>query len=276
MKTDLAIHDLSCHAAGSLSVVLPVLSAGGVLASFLPSAILSSQSDGFDNLYSRSLEAECRQIMKRWKGYGLVFDSLYSGYLASEDQLDLVLAARRDFLKPDSLILTDPVLGDNGSLYQALTKAHVDMMKTLIKGSAIITPNYTEAFLLAGEEPSDEETTVKRAEDLAKELNSLSGAAVVMTSVPLCGGTLANLVCDGKEVRSFVYENLGISYPGSGDLFASLLLSYILGGDDLFVAVHRATRIASESVRLTKKDGRERRDGVNVSHALKLMVQEVL
>ena len=149
-KSVLAIHDLSCHAASSLSVVLPLLLSAGLDTSFLPSALLSSQSDGFDNLFVRDLSRECDEIMDRWKSYSLHFDCLYTGYLASESQLELVLRARSAFLSPSSLIVTDPVMGDEGKLYQNLGSSHIAMMKSLCRGSSVITPNYTEALLLAG------------------------------------------------------------------------------------------------------------------------------
>lgn len=267
MKSALAIHDLSCHGASSLSVSMPILLASSIDLSILPSTLLSSQSDGFEGLYCRDLGGECRRIMDVWRGYGLHFDSLYSGYLGDRGHQDLVMAARRDFLKADALILTDPVLGDGGDLYQNLTSGHVDMMRELVKGSDVITPNWTEACLLLSA-PVAQEVSVRDAEAAAGELSARSGAAVVITSVPLTGGFLANCAFDGSEARIFGFDRLQTSYPGSGDMFASLLLSFMLNGSSFFVSCRRATAVSSHAIACTLRDGRERRQGVNVAYAV--------
>lgn len=273
-KSVLAIHDLSCHAASSLSVVLPLLLAAGLDTSFLPSALLSSQSDGFDNLFVRDLSRECDEIMERWKSYSLHFDCLYTGYLASESQLELVLRARSSFLSPSALIVTDPVMGDEGKLYQNLGSSHIAMMKSLCRGSSVITPNYTEALLLAGRSDGyTAETTLHEAEELATRLSSECTSSVVITSIPLSGGIYANLACDGTQVRAFTYENLHASYPGCGDMFASLLVAFLLNDESFFVSVHKAGEIASYAIRETLKEKKERREGVSVSYAVRRMLE---
>lgn len=272
MKKALAIHDLSCHASSSLNVVMPIASAAGVDLSVLPSAILSTQSDGFEHPFIRDLDRECLEILDRWKALGLRFDSLYTGYLSHSGQKDLVMRVREEFLESDALVLTDPVFGDNGELYQNLEKEHIEMMLSLSKGSSVITPNWTEANLMvhrtvAGQ--SDE----KSASDLAFALHEETGASVVITSVPLSGGFSVNLACDGSSARLFQFEHLDVSYPGSGDMFASLLLSFLLSGDSFFVASRKATEITSSSIRLTARMKREEREGVCVTFALRQIIQ---
>lgn len=267
MKSALAIHDLSCHAASSLNVVLPVLYAAGIDTSFLPSAILSSQSDGFDSLYSRPLDDECTRIMDAWLGYGLVFDCLYSGYLADHRQVELVKRARRELLSSDALVVTDPVMGDDGRMYQNITHEHIEAMRSLTRGSTLITPNQTEACLLAGCAMKGE-VGLEEAEALVRTLHDMCGALVVVTSMTLEGGMTVNMACDGGQVRTFPFERIGMSYPGSGDLFTSLLCALMLNGEPFFVCVMKATRIASHAVNLTFAQGRERREGVIVSYAI--------
>lgn len=273
-KSVLAIHDLSCHAASSLSVVLPLLIAAGVETSFLPSALLSSQSDGFDNLYVRDLSDECDEIMKRWMSYPLHFDCLYTGYLASGTQLELVQKARRSFIDGSALIVTDPVMGDEGRLYQNLDRSHIKLMKSLCRGASVITPNYTEALLLTGEEKDVKaEITLHEAQDLSFTLYREYGACAVITSLPLAGGCHANMACDGKEARAFSYEELMAHYPGCGDLFSSLLVSFLLSGESFFVSVRKSGEIANYAIKETLREGRERREGVSVSHAVRRMLE---
>ena len=262
MKSALAIHDLSCHGASSLSVAMPILLASSIDLSILPSTLLSSQSDGFEGLYCRDLGGECRRIMDVWRGYGLHFDSLYSGYLGDRGHQDLVMAARRDFLKADALILTDPVLGDGGDLYQNLTSGHVDMMRELVKGSDVITPNWTEAEIITELGYGKGKASQRMILDEIKVLRSLGPAKGVITGIPLEAGGLGNAAWDGDEVRLFQYEDEGVSYPGSGDLFASLLFGLVMKGDSFFSAALNATNTATYAVHMTKKNGRERRLGI--------------
>ena len=276
MKQALIIQDLSCHASGSLNVSLPVLSALGARVSVLPSTILSSQSDGFDELYSRSLGAECHGIMEVWKHYGFSFDAVSSGYLADEAQLGLVLEARHAFLKEGGLILTDPVMADDGSLYPGLGDGHIALMKQLLPGSSVITPNITEALLLTGRPADKSELTLLEVKELCKELSDLSGGPVVITSLRLSGGQMVNVAYNRKEdPRLFAYDPLPVSYPGSGDLFASLLLGFLLKERPFFVAVKRAGELCSKAVAVTARNNTERREGVDITAALKEAVLEI-
>ncbi len=272
MKSALAIHDLSCHASSSLNVVLPVLCAAGIDTSILPSAVLSTQSDGFEDLYSRPLDDECDRIMDKWAGCRLSFDCLYSGYLADHRQVEMVMRARRCFLAQDALVVTDPVMGDGGSLYQNLGQDHVDAMRSLIRGSGLTTPNLTEACLLCGRQV-ETAMRLKDAQDLCRQLNAMYGCLVVVTSVCLEGGMVVNVACDNAQVRTFPFEMVDVSYPGSGDLFASLVCAYMLHGQPFFVSVMKATRITSHAVRRTYATGRERREGIVVSYAIRDMLK---
>lgn len=276
MKTALAIHDLSCYAKSSLTVVLPVLESAAVECAVLPTAILSSQSDGFGNLYSVSQSESCHEIMERWSAEGLVFDSVYSGYLDSPRQCDLVLEAVRRFSKPGTLILTDPVLGDGLELYQTMDEEQIGAMRSLIAHASIITPNWTEAQLLVDGKAEKESCSAHEAEEYARKLSLLSGAKVVITSVPSFPGQLVNLAYDGKEVRIFSNEMLSPSYPGCGDLFASLLLSLLLSGWAFFPAVRKAGEIATYALSVSLREGRERRMGVAVAPAIRALGECVL
>lgn len=274
MKTCLTVHDLSCHGASSLSVVLPLLNAAHLDVSFLPSALLSTQSDGFDNLYMKPLDEECVNITKRWKEYGLDFDCFYSGWLASDGQMEFVLRLRKEFLRPEAVILTDPVMGDDGKLYQGLESAHVAMMRQLVAGSDYITPNLTEALLLLDAGPMKTEYSRSEAEEIAMSLQRMSGADAVVTSIPLKGGVMVNAASDGSQTRFFPFEREKASYPGCGDMFASLFLSCIMHSEPFFVSVMKATRITSHAIKRTLAEGRQRREGVSVYHALKAMFSQ--
>ena len=95
-KRAAAIHDISCFGKCSLTVALPILSAAGIEAAVIPTAVLSTHTGGFADFTYRDLTADLRPIMAHWKRLGLQFDAVYSGYLGSFEQVSIVrdLSAR--------------------------------------------------------------------------------------------------------------------------------------------------------------------------------------
>ena len=143
----LAIHDLSCFSKSSLTVALPVMEALSVETAVLPTALLSTQTDGFDDIYIRDLSGDMTAIDGRFSSLGLRFDGIYSGFLASVEQIDIVSSIIDKYA---TLTLVDPVMGDDGKLYQTITEDHAAAMIRLARKADIITPNFTEASIIAG------------------------------------------------------------------------------------------------------------------------------
>ena len=231
----------------------------------LPTALLSTQSDGFDGLFFQDGSGWMEEIWKHWMSVGIRFDGIYSGFLGSAGQVGFVSSLMRE---SDGLRLVDPVLGDNGELYQTISRTHADAMISLVRRADVITPNFTEAKILAGLEDLPGKAGQGEVKDLVSVLRSYGPDKGVITSVPLIAGGYGNVAWDGKETRLFAFEDAGVSYPGAGDLFASTLFSLILRGEGFFASAQHATGIASETVHRTKAAGRERRMGINLTEAL--------
>ena len=152
MKKIAAIHDLSGYGRASLTVAIPILSYMGYQVCPLPTAILSAHSE-YKDFRSFDLTDQMQGIIDHWKELDLHFDALYSGYLASEKQMNIVSGFFDDFSQDDNFILVDPVLGDHGKLYPGMDTGMITGMRELCKKANVITPNLTEAaFLLDGQE----------------------------------------------------------------------------------------------------------------------------
>ncbi len=265
MRDILAMHDLSSYGKSSLNVIMPVLEALGSECSALPTAILSTQSDGFDDLYMLDLSDTMRFIFENHKKIGLKFDALYSGFLGSSTQIKIVEEIIKHY---GTFTLVDPVLGDGGKLYQTMNESSVKAMRSLMRIASLITPNYTEALLLTDSESSKDRLTNKDVEKLVAKLKTIGPDKGVITSVPIAMG-MCNVAYSKDDIRLFSFEEIGVSYPGSGDLFASLLLGLTMREYNFFSSVKIATEIASFAIAESNKRARERRRGIMLDPVFK-------
>ena len=151
MKRILIIQDISCVGKCSLTVALPIISAFGVEASVLPTAVLSTHT-AFKGFTFRDLTCDMQDICNHWKEQNIEFDALYTGYLGSFEQLEIVNNIFNDFKNNDNFILVDPVMGDNGKLYPGFDQKFADAMAKLCKNADIIVPNLTEASFMLHED----------------------------------------------------------------------------------------------------------------------------
>ena len=247
-----AIHDFSCVGRCALTVVIPTLSVMGYQTIPLPTALLSSHTGGFENLYFRDLTDDMHYITAHFDRLSMTFGSIYTGFLGSEEQISVV----REFIErfgtmPDEtgkapLILVDPVMGDDGVLYATYTQELANGMRELSTHAEVLTPNLTEACFLTDTPYLDTATlSQKEAEDyvldLLKKLSHLCHGKIVVTGIGLAGGIVAN-AGRNEDGSIFWVKRMcqDISYPGTGDIFASVLLGALMQGDDFETACTRA------------------------------------
>jgi len=264
-----AIHDLSGFGRSSLTIAIPTLSTMGVQVCPLPTAILSSQTAGMSDFTFFDLTFQMGEILNHWKKLELSFDAVYSGFLGSAEQVSLVERCVREHLAPHGIFLVDPVLGDDGALYPTQTQEIVVGMRKLAALADIITPNFTEACLLLGEEHTKDvssevlkgyllrlselkpERPVSRGSSPAK---GISTKTVIITSAPCEGDGFIRVVAY-EAVRQRFWQvktpKLDVSYPGTGDTFASVFLGSLLQKDSVPMAMARATRFVYESILVT-------------------------
>lgn len=265
MKRVIAIHDLSCYAKASLTIVVPTLSAMGIEVAVLPTALLSTHTGGFDSYFYQDLTDSMEQILAHWKRLDLRFDAIYSGFLGSSQQLEIV----RDCISwqrrlGDPLVLVDPVLGDDGSPYGPVEGSLIEGMSGLASCADVVTPNVTEAALLLGE-PYREALSLDEAAMQARRISEKGPSKVAITGILRDGG--GAVVCYDKALgaSSSVYRPYApISYPGTGDLFASILCGLLLKGEQFFDAAAQSASRVSQAVFASLQCGIERRHGVAV------------
>lgn len=270
-----AIHDISCFGKCSLTVALPILSATGVECSVVPTAVLSTHTGGFTGFTYRDLTADINPIAEHWKTLDLAFDSIYTGYLGSFEQLEIVSKFFDDFRNENSLILVDPVMADNGVLYQSFPSTFPEGMKKLCAKADVIVPNITEAVLMLKEEYKEGPYTEEYIEGLLKKLADLGPKQVVLTGVYFDDKKLGAATYD-KETGVVGYalsDRVEGYYHGTGDVFGSALLGALLNGVSLDEATQIAVNFTVKSIEWTKAAGTDIRFGVNFEANLPSLIK---
>ncbi|MDE6724855.1 MAG: pyridoxamine kinase [Ruminiclostridium sp.] len=255
-----AIHDLSGFGRCSLAVIMPVLSAMGIQCCPVPTAVLSTHTGGFENIAIKDLTDYIAPALAQYKKLGIGFDSVYSGFLASAEQIDHCLEFFSAY--KDSLKVVDPVMGDHGKPYRTYTPELCRRMGELVNVADVITPNLTEAAILLGEKYPPQLTAAEVRSWLARLCERVKVA--VITVVTLAEGVIANVGCDRDKGGFWRVDcdYVPASYPGTGDIFASVLTGGLLSGDSLPIAMDRATMFTQIAIKNTYSYGLEPRNGV--------------
>ena len=237
-----AIHDLSGFGRCSLTVAIPVLSAMGVQCCPLPTAFLSTHTGGFEGYTFLDLTGEMAKAAAHWKALGLHFDAVYSGFLGSERQIDLVRRFLRDFRREGMIAVVDPVMGDFGRVYETYTPAMCRRMAELTADADVITPNLTEAALLLGVPFESLPRDAAGLRALTEKLGCPGKRSVTLTGVSLEEGKTGAMCYDAKSGRCLPIqtERVDREFLGAGDVFASVLTGALVRGDGLFDAAFRA------------------------------------
>ena len=259
IKRAVIISDLSCFGKCSLTVSLPIISHYGVEAVPLPTALLSNHTGGFTDYTCLDLSESMNSIALKWQALDLKFDCIYTGYFSDPKQIEIALEFIRTFKKPDTLLIVDPVMGDNGSLYTGLNKSFVSGMQKLCSIADIITPNLTEAALLT-------ELTVH--DDPHLILEKLNTKNVVITGVKHADKIGCKARINGEETRHYK-PYIDRQLHGCGDVFTSALCGEILSGKDLKTAVINAAEFCDLCIRETDKEHPYHSDGLRFETALK-------
>ena len=169
-KRLVAINDISGFGKCSLTVALPIISAAGVETICMPTAVLSTHTGGFTGYTYRDLTCDMPDISAHWKSIDLKPDAIYSGFLGSFDQIDIVKKFAEDFKREDNLFIADPCMADHGKMYAIFDEKFAKAMAELCSKADIILPNITEACFMTDTEFVDGLHTEEYIEKLLNNL----------------------------------------------------------------------------------------------------------
>lgn len=272
-----AIHDMSGYGRCSLTVILPIISALGAQVCPIPTAILSNHSE-YKDFYFYDCTDHLEKYYENWELNSLKFDCMYSGFLGSQKQIDIIIDILNKMkANNNTLVVVDPVMGDHGKVYRTYNQEMINKMEELVKHADIITPNFTEASILLKKEYTTDKLDIVMLKDYLKKLSLMGPKVVVMTGIHTSDDEHANLCYDKVKDEYYMipYEYVNTRFPGTGDLFTSLFVGYLFRGKSIPEAIEEASRFVTLSVKTTLLENSDRKNGVAFEKIIKELFNEL-
>lgn len=272
-----AIHDISCFGKCSLTVALPIISAAGIETAVVPTAVLSTHTAAqFKNFTFRDLTEDLIPIAEHWNSLSLHFDAIYTGYLGSLEQIEIIKKMIKLIASEDTKVIVDPVMADNGKLYPSFAPEFPSGMAGLCGCADIIMPNITEACLLIDEPYKEGPYTEEYCDGLVRKLCSKLGAKqCVLTGVYFDDKKLGAACFDGNETEFVMNDRIEKMFHGTGDVFGSGLVSGLVAGQSLASATRTAVDFTCDAIARTITENPEREYGVNFEGSLPLLQKKL-
>lgn len=277
------INDLSGFGRCSLTAAISVLSAMGVQACPLPTAILTAQTE-YPSYYCDDYTDKMEIFRKEWAKMNQKFDGIYTGFVASEAQIGHIFSFIETFRTPDTFLLVDPVMGDDGITYDIFTPSLLTKMKELALRADIVTPNMTELCLLTDYsyeeliQSSDTSQLLKQIQNLGQKLCSMGPSQVIVTGIQFTEDgirKMGNLYITEDKHTLVAFPYVGGSYSGTGDLFASCLVAGIARGLDIPTIIETAGTFLEYALTDSVKENVPENDGVNFEKYLYILMNSV-
>lgn len=285
MKKIAVVNDLSSFGRCSLVAAISVLSAMGVQACPLPTAILSAQT-GYPDYFCEDYTSRIKHFSSHWQKMQQHFDGIYIGFMTGEAQFDAIFSFLDRFHSPSTFLLVDPVMGDDGKLYPIFTPKLLKQMKQLALRAQILTPNLTEFCLLTDLdyqrviECSRLEEKLKLITDSGAKLCQKGPQQVIITGISNIGSDghpyVGNLHIVGSESHFYNFPLRGCSYSGTGDLFASAIAAGFSRGIPAETLIPQIGRFLLASLEDAIQQKIPQNDGVYYEAHLSMLTPERL
>jgi pyridoxine kinase len=266
----LLINDIAGYGKVATAAMLPILSYMGLPVYNLPTCLVSNTLDyGKFNLLDTT--DYIQGVFPVWKELGFSFDAIATGFIASERQARIVADYCQEQAANGTTIFVDPIMGDEGKLYNGVTDAAIRSMREMVAVAHLTYPNYTEACYLTGHPYREEGVTAAEAHELVDRLRDLGARSVLITSIRVDGQSMVtgyNHIKD--EYFSLEYTEIPVHFPGTGDMFSAILIGHLLKGENLL----QSTRKAMDGVAMLidlNRDNEDKNRGIPVENYLHLL-----
>lgn len=262
----LLINDLPGYGKVALSAMLPVLSHMGFNLYNLPTALVSNTLD-YGKFEILDTTDYMKNTIKVWEQLGFGFDAISTGFIVSGDQVKLVAEYCKAQSAIGTKIFVDPIMGDDGKLYNGISETTVGHMRELCSVADYVVPNYTEACFLTGMAPK-QSVSFEEGLKLVDNLREMGSDSVVITSVYLEDG--AAVIGYDKSIGDYFripFDYIPVRFPGTGDIFSAVLMGKVLSGWSLKDSVQKAMDIVSGLI-ILNKDNVDKFKGIPIEASL--------
>lgn len=249
-KKLLLINDMAGYGKVALSAMIPVLSHMKYEVFNLPTAIVSNTLD-----YGKFDILDTTDYMKNaiavWEQLGFEFDAISTGFIVSKEQTELVTEFCKARAKKGVTIFTDPIMGDEGKLYNGITEETIGLMRELISVADYIVPNYTEAAYLTELPYKEEGASEEEYRTMIDKLRAFGAKSIVITSAKIEGTDCRSVVgYDHKKGSYFKldFEEIPVHFPGTGDIFSAVFIGKLMSGKDLQTATAEAMDVVKSMI----------------------------
>lgn len=264
----LALNGYTGFGRGALSAIIPVMSAMGVQVCGVPTAIVSSPFEGFDNVSVLKTTDAMYGALGQYAALGLKFEGIYSGFLACEEQFGALEAFIKTFGKGDCFVTIDPVFADNGRLCATASEDYIKQMRRMIKNADFITPNLTEAAYLAGDAPREDCGAARIAQYL-QTLRAMGAKRAAITGIPLAKDALGiSAISEDGSIFTLRSAKPSENYSGAGDIFAAAATAAFVLKKGCEEAVGAGADFLESCVALARDARLPGREGLPVEAAL--------
>lgn len=285
MKRIVTIQDISCVGKCSLTVALPIISAMGVETAIIPTAVLSTHTM-FKEFTFRDLTQDIEPIMEHWKREAFKFDAIYTGYLGSFEQIELMKKLISNFKGKDTKVIVDPCMADNGRLYPGFTPEFAKAMATLCSKADIVVPNLTEASFMLGTTYVAQGYDQDHITDILKRVSDLGAKEVVLKGIQFTQDQrdiknvlgkigIASYNSETDQVNWYFHKKMNISFHGTGDIFASVLTGALVRGLSLEKSYALAGDFVVRSIQETLKHPDHNTYGVDFESAFPMLLRRL-
>lgn len=267
-KRILLINDMCGYGKVATAAMLPILSYMGNSVYNLPTALVSNTLD-YGKFSILETTDYITTVFPVWKELGFSFDAIATGFIASERQAGIVSAYCREQAANGTTILVDPIMGDEGKLYNGVTPATINSMREMVSVAHLIFPNYTEACYLTDTTYSEEGVDEADIRLLIDKLRAIGTRSVLITSISLSDGSraVAGYNADTDEYFLLPYQEIPVHFPGTGDIFSAIVDGHLLRGEQLQTSARIAMDTLSKWIEINR-DNKDKNRGIPLERHL--------
>lgn len=270
-KKILLVNDMPGYGKVALAAMSPILSTMGHSLFNLPTALVSNTLD-YKKFEILDTTTYMEKTLAIWEDLGFSFDCIATGFILSSKQVELILSYIEKKKTDDLFVMVDPIMGDQGKLYNGVKEETIDNMRKLSSVADVMIPNFTEACFLAKKYIGKTQITKKEAKDLMQSLLNNGAKSVVITSME--STSKEHFVCGySKKEQAFFflpYLHIPVQFPGTGDIFSSILLGSLLHNISLQESVQKAMDVVYQFI-LKNKDNQDKFRGIIIEEGLDLV-----